>query len=91
MTKINVARPAIDNPPTPESLTREQARSYRDGKHGLTVYLCDDGYESLTVLKMNARKALRRRVSFSDLLSEAIDDYFEKHGEARHFGTQRRG
>jgi len=87
MTKLSVSRPRVVDPPTPEKITRSRGQGYRDGKAGLTIYFPDAAFTALHDAQMQLRLERRQRVSKSDILNEAMDDWFEKNGMPRHFGT----
>lgn len=88
-SKLSVARPIDEEARvSPEQLTKTRGETYRSGKPGLTVYFPMEAFAALHDAQILRRMETGARVSKSDILHEALDDWFERQGLTRYFGTR---
>ena len=88
---LSVSRPAV---PTPAPEEPRKAPRYRAGKTMVVVDMTPEQHEMLALLTFDLRKRRPRRadgrpIAQVDLVKEALDDFFEKQGGERLFGTRR--
>lgn len=90
---LSVSRPSVPTPAPQEPSAKAPPR-YRAGKTMVSVDLTADQHELLAMLTFDLRKKRPRRadgraIAQVDVVKEALDDFFEKHGAERVFQTRR--
>lgn len=83
---VPIAAPAAIAPPAPAAETRTLASARapsREGLRAVTTYVSPEAHAQLSMMAIERGQKEKRKVSTQELMTEALNDLFRKHGKSQ--------
>jgi hypothetical protein len=81
---VPIAAPVAVDPPVADTRGSTSTRApSREGQRAVTTYVSPEAHAQLSMLAIERGQKEKRKVSTQELMTEALNDLFRKHGKSQ--------